>query len=148
MTASGAGVAATQCMTMNEYTVDLRIEGESLSPEQVTLELGLEPSLVRHKGDRRGTSVFAKSMWAFSGREPRRDWPSLEDGLRRLLDELAPMRSVMEPYFQTCSVYWWCGNFQSEFGSSIELSPELFKLLATFGAPVQLSSYFSESTCE
>ena len=58
------------------------------------------------------------------------------------------MRPVMEPYFQTCSVYWWCGNFQSEFGSSIELSPELLKLLATFGAPVQLSSYFSESTGE
>jgi hypothetical protein len=133
---------------MNEYTVDLRIEGESLSPDQVTLELGLKPSLVRQKGDRRGTSVFAKSMWAFSGREPRQDWPSVEEGLRHLLEELAPLRPAMEPYFQTSSVYWWCGNFQSEFGSTVALSPELFKLLATFGAPVQLSSYFSEGTGE
>jgi hypothetical protein len=131
-------------MTMNQYTVDLRIEGEALSPEQVTHDLGLRPSLVRHKGDPRGTSVFAKSMWAFSGREPRQEWPSVEDGLRGVLKEVAPLRSIMEPYFQTCSVYWWCGSFQSEFGHTMTFSPELFRLLAVFGAPVQLSSYFSE----
>jgi Domain of unknown function (DUF4279) len=130
---------------MNQYTVELRIEAELLSPKQVTADLGLEPSLVRHAGDRRGgTSVFAKSLWAFSGRVALRDWPSLEDGLRGLLGELAPVRPVLQPYFQTCSVYWWCGSFQSEFGASATLSPELFKLLADFGAPLHLSSYFSE----
>src|ERR1700761_3655265 len=121
MTASSAEAAVAQCMPMNQYTVDLRIEGESLSPEQVTLDLGLQPSLVRHRGDRRGTSEFAKSLWAFSGREPRRDWPSLEAGLRHLLEEVAPLRSVMEPYLQSGSVYWWCGSFQSQFGSTATL---------------------------
>ncbi len=129
---------------MNEYTVELRIEGEALSPEQVTLDLGLQPSVVRHKGDRRGASVFAKSMWGYSGRELRQDLPSLEDGLQRLLEEVMPLRPIMEPYFQTCSVYWWCGSFQSEFGATITFSAQLFKLLAAFGAPVHLSSYFSE----
>ena len=133
-------------MTMDQYTVDLRIEGEALSPEQVSLDLGLRPSLVRHKGERRGTSAFAKSMWAFSGREPRQDWPSLEDGLRSLLEEVLPLRSIMEPYFQTCSVYWWCGSFQSEIGTTITFSAELLKSLGAFGAPVHLSSYFSEDT--
>jgi hypothetical protein len=52
----------------------------------------------------------------------------------------------MEPYFQTCAVYWWCGSFQSQFGSTATLSPDLFKLLAAFGAPVHLSSYFSDET--
>ena len=129
---------------MNQYTVDFRIEGESLLPEQVTLDLGVEPSLVRRKGDPRGSSIFGKSMWAFGGRGAGRDWTSLEEGLRQLLDELAPLRPVLEPYFQTCSVYWWCGSFQSEFGSTVSLSPELFRLLGAFGAPVRLSSYFSE----
>lgn len=136
--------AATQCMTMNQYTVDLRIEGEALSPEQVTLDLGLQPSVVRRKGDRRGPTVLAKSMWAFSGREIRRDCPSIEEGLQRLLEEVAPLRPIMEPYFQTCSVYWWCGSFQSDFGRTMTFSAQLFELLAAFGAPVHLSSYFSE----
>lgn len=124
------------------------LEGESLSPEEVTLQPGLQPSLVRHRGDRRGASEFTKSLWAFSGREPGQEWPALEEGLRTLLQEVAPLRSSMEPYFQSCSVYWWCGSFQSQFGSTATLSPDLFKLLAAFGAPVHLSSYLSEESAD
>jgi hypothetical protein len=127
-----------------QYSVELRIEGESLSPQHVTLDLGLQPSLVRTQGERLGTRTFSKSMWAFGGRESSRDWPSLEMGLRHLLEELKPMRSIIEPYFRTCSVYWWCGSFQSEFGSTASLSPQLLEALAAFGAPVHLSCYFSD----
>jgi len=132
---------------MDTYTVELRVESEHLSPDQVSIDLGLEPSLVRRAGERRSsTSVFSKSLWAFSGAPPVKQWNSFEDGLRHLLGALAPKRSELEPYFQQCSVYWWCGKFQSSFDGVLTLSPGTLKALAEFGAPLTLASYFSKDS--
>ncbi len=132
---------------MDTYTVELRVESEHLSPEQVSIDLGLEPSLVRRAGERRSsTSVFSKSLWAFSGAPPVAQWNSFEDGLHHLLGALTPRRSQLEAYFQRCSVYWWCAKFQSSFDGALTLSPGTLKALAEFGAPLTLASYFSEES--
>ena len=131
---------------MDTYTVELRVESEHLSPDQVSIALGLEPSLVRRAGERRGSaSTFSKSVWAFSGATLVKEWNSIEDGLHHLLGALTPKRSQLEPYFQQCSVYWWCGKFQSSFDGTLTLSPGTLKALAEFGAPLTLASYFSEA---
>jgi hypothetical protein len=132
---------------MDTYTVELRVESEHLLPDQVSIDLGLEPSFVRRAGERRsGTSVFSKSVWAFGGARPAKEWNSIEDGLHHLLDVLTPKRTQLEPYFQQCSVYWWCGKFQSSFDGTLTLSPATLSALAKFGAPLTLASYFSEAS--
>ena len=143
-TAASVGLRACQLSCsggMDTYTVELRVESEHLSPAQVSIDLGLEPSLVRRAGEpRSGTSVFSKSLWAFSGAMPVKEWDSIEDGLHDLLGALTPKRSQLEPYFQQCPVYWWCGKFQSSFDGISTLSPGTFKALAEFAGGTQSST--------
>ena len=127
---------------MNSYTVELRITAESLSPEQVTEDLGLEPSQVRHAGDKRGTSpVFTKALWAYGGGQ---EWASLEEGLTSLLRLLSGKESILKRYASTAEVLWWCGHFQSTFDHDTVMSPAVLGKLADFNLPLHLVSYFSD----
>ena len=127
---------------MNRYTVELRITAESLSPEQITEDLGLEPSLIRHAGDQRGrSSVFTKALWAYGGEQ---EWASLEEGLNSLLRPLSGKELALKRYASTAEVFWWCGHFQSTFDHDTVMSPALLGKLADFNFPLHLVSYFSD----
>jgi hypothetical protein len=132
---------------MSTYTVELRIEGESLSPEELTEALGLEPTLVRHAGDPRGrSSVFTKALWAYSGNAVEQEWASLEEGLNGLLSLLSGKEPILKRYAGTATIYWWCGHFQSTFDHDTVMSPALLGRLADLNFPLHLVSYFSDDS--
>lgn len=132
---------------MHEYTVELRISGAELVPATITQALGLEPSLVRLVGERRGEGkVWDQALWAcngFSAGTPK-SWASLEEGLTFLLDRLEPVRSEIEEYKEKYNVVWWCGHFQSSFDGGPTLSAKLMRRLAGFGVDLYLDNYFAD----
>ncbi len=135
---------------MREYTVEFRIEGELLVPAQVTRLLGMQPSLVRHVGDRRGANdAFSKALWAFSGdplpSEEIRVWRSIEDGLRYVADCLEPKSGVLQGLLAEFDGYWWCGCFENGFCSETRLSPAVMAVLTKIGAPLVLNVYVGPS---
>ena len=132
---------------MREYTVEFRIEGEGLVPAHVTQRLGMQPSLVRHVGDRRGAEdCFGKALWAFSGAPlpsgESRTWLSLEEGLRHVADCLEPKVQALRDLLAEFDGYWWCGYFEDGFGGETQLSPAIMAVLARLGAPLVLDAYF------
>lgn len=128
---------------MHRYTVELRITGENLVPEEVTRALGFKPSQVRRKGEPRSEgSKWTTNMWAFEALPlGRDDWPSLGDGIASLLSTLNPVRSQLQAFSAANDIYLWCGHFTSSFDGGPTLSSALLKSLGEFGVQLVLDTY-------
>jgi hypothetical protein len=128
------------------YTVELRIEGELLVPDEITVQTGLSPSLTRNVGERRGkASIFDKALWAFDGgvrNEKLKEWNSLETGLLEVMAALRPHFPLIRSLVGTFDVYWWCGQFSDTMASAV-FSPILLNELADLGVPIFIHTYFS-----
>ncbi len=128
---------------MHRYTVELRIVGTDLDPEQVTNDLGILATRIRRKGEPRSkTSKWAESTWAFEVLPPGQDdWSSLEDGLNALLGVAFPIRSRLGQYSATNRIFLWCGHFTSSFDGGPVLTPKLLKSLADMGVELILETH-------
>ena len=134
---------------MHTYSVQFRISGKDMSPDEVTRRLGLEPNQVRIAGERRSANqVRTESLWSYDGgtasAEAAREWTSLEDGVRYVLERLLPKRDLIQEYAKSHNAVWWCGHFQSSFDGGPTLSASLLRLLADFGVPLFIDNYFRE----
>jgi Domain of unknown function (DUF4279) len=134
---------------MHTYSVQLRISGKNLDPEDVTHRLGLEPNQVRIAGERRSVNqVWHESLWSYDGgaasAEAAREWTSLEEGLRYVLEKLLSKNELIQEYAKSHEVVWWCGHFQSGFDGGPTLSASLLKLLGDLGVPLFIDNYFRE----
>lgn len=130
---------------MHRYTVELRITGQNLDPDAITRALGLVPTLVRKIGEPKmegATARWSSNTWGYEIL-PRSndDWPSLEDGLKALLNTLEPIREKLKTCSAGNDIYFWCGHFTSSFDGGPILSPSLLKLLGDFGVQLFLETY-------
>jgi hypothetical protein len=100
---------------MHSYLVSLRISGDALNLSEITSELGIEPTQVRIKGQPRpgGKSVWDEFMWEYSPTPGggKREWDSLEEGLRAVLSLLASRHQLVQDYQQRLRVCLFCGHF-------------------------------------
>lgn len=131
---------------MHTYSVQLRINGFGLRPDEVTSALGVEPYQVRREGEPRSSKeLWAESMWSYDGSTDGRqkEWGSLEEGLDWVMQDLWYKRSVIAAYQSRFDVVWWCGHFQSSYDGGPTFSVALLEKLAGFGVPVYLDNYFS-----
>src|SRR3954471_6920144 len=126
----------------HEYTVELRVWGETLDPDTVTRETGLQPCQIRRAGEWSHGRLRTTSMWAFDGESLYRG-DSLEEGLALLLDLVEPLQDRFAKYISEYNVIWWCGHFQSSFDGGPELSGERLQRLGRFGAKLYIDNYFS-----
>jgi len=137
---------------MHRYTVELRIFGPNLDPEEVTRRLGLPPSQVRRKGEPRvkgAASIWTESMWGFEVRpEGADDWLSLEDGLKAILATFGPKRDQLKHYFGENQACLWCGHFTSSFDGGPTLSPTILSSLGDLGCRLFLDTCFFEEDDE
>jgi len=134
---------------MHSYSVQFRISGKDLNPDEVTRRLDLQPCQVRIAGERRSASqVWDESLWSYDGRatsdEAAKEWASLEDGLRHVLDKLLPKKGLIQEYTRTHEAVWWCGHFQSGFDGGPTLSSSLLALLGDLGVPLFIDNYFRD----
>lgn len=129
---------------MHSYTVELRILGQDLDPDEATLRLGVEPSQIRRKGERLSDRCrpWDENMWAFEVFPPGQDsWQSLEEGLSSLLSIVGPIRDKILAYAAANEICIWCGHFTSSFDGGPILSPRLLKSLGDFGVQLILDTY-------
>jgi hypothetical protein len=131
---------------MHSYLVSLRISGQTLEPSAITSELGMEPTQIRIKGQPRpsGGSTWDESLWEYEAkaRGGRRDWDSLEEGLRALFSSFASRQTTLREYQQRFKVSVFCGHFTSSFNGGPTLSPSLLEVLADFGVELFLDTYW------
>ena len=128
---------------MHRYTVELRIMGPNIDPDEVTRTLGISPSQVRKKGMRKSeVSTWPVSMWALEiVPDGQKDWSSLEDGLTSLLSRISPLQAHIQNYMAAYDVCIWCGHFTSSFDGGPTLSPSILKLLGDTGVQLILDTY-------
>lgn len=130
---------------MHRYTVELRIVGQNLNPDEVTRVLGLVPTRVARKGEPKvggATSKWMANMWGFEVFPPGKDdWSSLGDGIESLLRTFGPIRDRLRVYSAGNEIYVWCGHFTSSFDGGPSLSPTLLKSLGNFGVQLVLDTY-------
>ena len=132
---------------MHSYLVSLRISGEALDPSQITTDLGLEPTQVRHKGQRRGpNSTWDEAMWEYEAQPTNgeRDWRSLEHGLQALLSIFDSRQRFIREYQQKFNVCLFCGHFSSSFDGGPTFSPSLLERLGDFGVELFLNTLQSD----
>jgi hypothetical protein len=132
---------------LHRYTVELRIFGPNIDPDDVTKKLGISPTQIRRKGEQRAPgSTWTSGMWAFdvSGGDSG-EWVSLSDGLSALLQQFRPIQDRLRAYAANNVLYIWCGHFSSSFDGGPVLSPVLLKALGDFGAELVLDTYFEPS---
>ena len=130
----------------HEYTVELRVFGPTLNPDQITSETGLAPCQVRLAGSRGGGRTYSDSLWAFNGgAEAKTHWDSVEEGLAFVLARVGHLENMFTRYSREYSVIWWCGHFQRRFDGGPTLSPALLGRLARFGGELFIDDYFSAS---
>ena len=133
---------------MHEYSVELRISGAQLVPEDITQSLGVAPSLAREVGERKSEGrIWQEGLWAYNGlpADAQTCWGSLEEGLTFLLDRLEPLSTQIQSYKQNYDLVIWCGHFQSSFDGGPTLSPKLMRRLADFGVDLYIDNYYSDS---
>lgn len=129
---------------MHEYTVELRINGPDLNPDEVTTALKLEPSSVRVAGEyKTEKQQWKESLWGYNGFHPdiQQSWSSLEEGCAFLLDRLEPLRAQIHEYQKDHDVVFWCAHFQSSFDGGPTLSAKLMRRLGDFGIDVFIDNY-------
>ena len=134
---------------MHTYSVQLRISGAGLRPDEITDALGVEPNQVRREGQPRSSKeLWTESMWSYDGSAVGhvKEWSSLEEGLDSVMHVLWSKRSAIAAYLSQFDVIWWCGHFQSSFDGGPTFSAVLLKRLAEFGVPVYLDNYFSDAS--
>ncbi|WP_425600653.1 DUF4279 domain-containing protein [Pinirhizobacter soli] len=130
------------------YTVEFRIAGADLVPDDITHEISLTPRHTRCRGETRGPSgTFETGIWSFSGIGEEatyvREWEKLEDGLLNLLPHLLARRDVISTYVKKYDVFWWCAHFQSSFDGGPTFSPSVLRALADLGASLSIANYLS-----
>ncbi len=135
-------------MSGHGYTVELRIFGQKLDPNEVTTRVGLVPCQTRLAGSRRSAnSVYEEGMWAYNGLGAEPETPereSLADALTFVLDRVWDQRTAIAAYKAGgAAVCWWCGHFQSSFDGGPILSASLLARLGEFGADLFIDNYFS-----
>ncbi len=130
---------------MHRYTIELRIVGKNLDPDDITRTLGLEPTQVRRMGEPKvegANSKWTANVWGFEVLPPGKDdWPSLEDGIETLLGTFRPIRERLRACSAGNEMYLWCGHFTSSFDGGPTLSPTLLKSLGDFGVQLILDTY-------
>lgn len=130
---------------MHHYSVQIRITGESLLPDEISELLELRPNQIRIAGQKRGRdSTWNESLWCYDGDEgeSQKEWSSLEDGLMFLLGKLWSKKDLINSLSGTFEVVWWCGHFQSSFDGGPTFSTGLLEKLAEFHVPLYLDNYF------
>lgn len=130
----------------NYYTVEFRIYGDVLDFDQISRNLGLVSTSLQTKGERvSADKKFTKSMWGYDQTEEgkgAKEWPSLENGIQSLLEELVPLKEKIRAYQKRNKTVLWCGHFHDTFGSGPTFSTRLLKEMSDLGLEVDLSTYF------
>jgi ribosomal protein L19 len=127
-----------------ESRASLRIQGNPLDPDEITLLLGGSPTLARKKDDRfiskSGRERVAKTgQWHITAncRIPG----DLDAQVEEILGGLSQDLEIWAGLAKTYRMDLFCGFFMKESGEGIVVSPKTLKELGDRGIELQLDMY-------
>jgi hypothetical protein len=91
---------ATESVTVHEYSVGLTVSGDDLDEAEVSVILGMRASVFFKKGEPlspRSRKERSTSTWSYNFDPPVGNpvWPSIEDGLRHMIERLLPKKDAL-----------------------------------------------------
>lgn len=130
---------------VEKSVVTLRIYGDDLVPQDITMMLGVSPTHAETKGQeivgrKTGHVRIAKSgMWRIcaSDRKPEDIDGQIREIFSRMTAEVAVWQSITEQY----RVNLFCGLFMSERNDGLSISPQSLAVLAERGIPLWFDVY-------
>jgi hypothetical protein len=138
---------------VHEYTVGLTISGDEVDEAEISKLLGMKSSVSFKKGEvlaPRSKRRRSTSTWSFDFDPPvgKPVWPSLEDGLRFMIERLVPKKDVLLELGKRYSMDAYCGHFGSGFGGGPSIAPETLGTLSELGLTLTIKTYWGSTEPE
>jgi hypothetical protein len=135
---------------MHEYSVGLIVSGDELDEAEISAILGMAASVYFKKGEPlspRSQKERSTSTWSFDFNPPvgKPVWPSLEDGLRYMIERLLPKKNVLLELRERYSMIAYCGHFGSGFGGGPSITPETLGVLSQLGLTLTIKTYWGST---
>jgi hypothetical protein len=127
---------------VDQATVSLRLFGDDLDPDQISVSLGCEPTAARRKGDiipdKRYHRVAPTGSWLLQ--DPVSSL-AIQEQVGRLLDRVTGDLAVWRDLKRRFRVDLFCGLFLEDWNRGFSLSPDLMRRLADRGLEVGFDIY-------
>lgn len=133
------------------YTVELRLSGDELDPDEISTQLNLIPSNSFSLSKNEIGRKKRKPYWAYNGKGEigfQNEWICLEEGLRFLTKILNPKKSAIISLNRKIKGVWWCGHFQSSFDGGPTISSQLLAEISSYELPLSIDNYFFDDEDE
>ncbi|MEP7294456.1 MAG: DUF4279 domain-containing protein [Chloroflexota bacterium] len=124
----------------SRVSVGLRIFGDDLQPDEISLLLGCPPTKAYRKGDMQWRSqiIANTGKWLLDVENADK----LEPVVWTLLEKLTPDPAVWSDLGSRYSVDLFCGVFFDDFNGGFGLSPKLMQALSERGLEIGFDIYF------
>ena len=132
---------------VDKTSVSLRLSGDTLDPDEISILLDCQPTDSYRKGDvlpnNRNRGVAQTGMWLLSGKKTGKI--SLEKQIfelfSRLSDDLEIWRKLTSQYHSDL----FCGLFMDSWNRGIDFSPQLMAQISARGLTLDLDIYYVET---
>ena len=128
---------------VSEYTISLRFFGDDLNPEEISSQLGAQPSTSCRKGDvfhgKKGDRIEKTGAWLL--RASTKPGESFEPLIDALLNGLTQDMQIWKSLATKYDGDLYCGVWLSESNQGMELSPGLMARLGERGLRLGLDIY-------
>jgi hypothetical protein len=121
------------------FSATLRIFGQNLDLDAITERLGVHPSHVHRKGERRGprSPEYKHDMWSLKA--PLPEETALEDHLEWLHHALAPQFTYLKELKQAAQVDIFCGYRSNSATAGFEVDYRALQLFFDLEVPFSVS---------
>lgn len=134
---------------MDSTSVTLRFFGDELDPDELSRQLGSQPTLSRRKGDvitGQGDRRAETGSWLLSSE--RQSKSPLELQIAALFGRLTNDLSVWKQLTGRFYADLFCGLWSEAFNRGTELSPQILRMVADRGLRLGLDVYFVDPRAE
>lgn len=132
---------------VDRFRITLRIYGEELDPDQISVLLGCAPTEAARKGlpvsSREGSRIANRGRWSLTIESKDCDErDNVEDGVKMLLARLPSDADLWASLTSTFRVDVFCGIFMAAANRGFGISAEVSKLLTDRHLNIGFDLYF------
>ncbi len=127
-------------MPQRRFTASFRIYGTKVSPETITAKLGIEPTDIQRKGEKKAIGGKRReNMWGLQSSHDPYDSP--ENNILSLCNLLRPKRAELISLSHKCTNLFWCAYFTYGPETTITLAPDVMSEILSYQASISISVY-------
>ena len=124
---------------IEKYSSAIRIGGQNLDLEKISIELNLTPSRTHKKGDKKGNTEFKDDMWLYETTDQISENDKLEEHLRHLNEVLMPKIELLKNYKLEYNIQLYCSYMTNRDTTGIEVENQYLQLYNELKLPFGVS---------